>query len=76
MKKKTIDERVFMAMWLDTVTGRFRRTHLGFWQGVDAGFGGMAFEMPESVDVRYPRNARLSDQKRIGLDMYAAAGRS
>lgn len=54
---------------------RYRRRKNPFWRGFVRGLGALSDLNPRRFNPpRYPQDARLRDQERIGHDMYRAMG--
>ncbi len=54
---------------------RYRRGKNPFWRGFSRGLGALGdLNPPRFNPPRYPHDARLRDQKRIGRDLYRAMG--
>ena len=52
---------------------RYRRMKNPFWKGFLRGLGALGdLSPPRFNPPRYPQNARLQDQERIGRDLYRA----
>ena len=52
---------------------RYRRMKNPFWKGFLRGLGALGdLNPPRFNPPRYPQNARLQDQERIGRDLYRA----